>query len=239
MPRYTLCPYFEYEYGKRITCEDVYRRFDDEQSKWSWMDMYCDSNWMSCPYAIELNEAYERLEKGDKMAVEEHKKEALKKELDSTAMKLGRVEKKLARTQKKLDEAKALNRSFIMKNERVEKQKRTYYEMWKSAVEQLQEYERRIDDQIQQLARIYEARIAYLMQTYADGQLWQKDVDEWLEENADFGIIADENEEQRLWKVVIKENESEEPDEPGRVQGTCSDGEAGKEEEVPEQSDRV
>lgn len=93
--RYTRCPYYRWEYEARITCEDTYRHFECKAQKNAWMDMYCDSwDWMKCPYAADLTEAYERYEKGDEKALENHENEALRKELRSMAMKLGRSEKK-------------------------------------------------------------------------------------------------------------------------------------------------
>lgn len=217
MPRYTLCPYFEYERKARISCEDIYRRFDTNDEKWAWMDMYCDSDWMKCPYAIELNEAYERLEKGDVKALENHEIDALKKELKGMATKLGTAEKKLERAQKKIDELTAVNKSFIGKNEDLERQKRNYFEKWKKSDEQLNEYERKIDEQLKGIVMIYEQRMAYLIDTYCpNGKLRERDVQDWAKDR-EFAIVSTRIEDEELgiegepaWKVVIKEDESNE-----------------------------
>lgn len=218
MARYTLCPFFEHgERKARITCEDTYRWFDSDEEKWSWMDRYCDNEWTKCPYAIELNEAYERLEKGDVMALENHKIEALEKELKSMTTKLGTAEKKLERAQKRVDELTAINKSFISKNEDLEKQKRSYYEKYRKADTQLKEYERKIDVQLKGIVMTYEQRMAYLIDTYCpNGKLRERDVEEWAKDRS-FAIVFSRIEDEELgiegepaWKVVFKEDESNE-----------------------------
>ena len=218
MARYTLCPFFEHDRRKaRITCEDTYRWFDSDEEKWSWMDMYCDSEWTKCPYAIELNEAYEQLEKGDAMALENHEIEALKKELKGMATKLGTAEKKLERAQKRVDELTAINKSFISKNEDLEKQKRSYFEKYRKADTQLKEYERKIAEQLKGIVLTYEQRMAYLIDTYCpDGKLRERYVEDWAKDRA-FTIVFTRIEEDELgiegepaWKVVFKEDESNE-----------------------------
>lgn len=218
MARYTLCPFFEHgERKARITCEDTYRWFDSDEEKWSWMNMYCDNEWTKCPYAIELNEAYERLEKGDEKALENHEIEALKKELKGMATKLGTAEKKLERAQKRVDELAAINKSFISKNEDLEKQKREYYEKYRKAEMQLKEYERKIDAQLKGIVMTYEQRMAYLIDTYCpNGKLRERDVEEWAKDRS-FAIVFSRIEDEELgiegepaWKVVFKEDESNE-----------------------------
>lgn len=222
MSRYTLCPYFEHEKRKaRITCEDTYRWFDSNEEKYAWMDMYCDNEWTKCPYAMELNEAYERLEKGDVNALENHKIDALEKELKGMATKLGTAEKKLERAQKRIDDLAAINKSFIGKNEDLEKQKRSYYDKYRKADEQLRDYERKIDDQIKRITEIYEQRMAYMIDQFVPGQmLLEEDVKEWAGSKA-FAIVSDYTEHEQLaWKVVFKEDATSDD---GTVSGDAGD----------------
>lgn len=211
MSRYTLCPYFVHEKRKaRITCEDTFRWFDSNEEKYAWMDMYCDNEWTKCPYAMELNEAYDRLEKGDVKALENHKIDALEKELKGMATKLGTAEKKLERAQKRIDDLAAINKSFIGKNEDLEKQKRSYYDKYRKADEQLRDYERKIDDQIKKITEIYEQRMAYMIDKFVPGQMiLEEDVKEWAGSKA-FAIVSDYTEREQLaWKVVFKEDDKD------------------------------
>ena len=90
-----ICPYYITEFNNCITCEDVRRAFKSHDNKDSWMGMYCDSwDWMRCPYAVDLTEAYYRQEKGDSEALDKNQNEALKKELNNLAKRLGRCEKR-------------------------------------------------------------------------------------------------------------------------------------------------
>lgn len=208
MPRYTLCPYFEYERKARISCEDIYRRFDTNDEKWAWMDMYCDSEWMKCPYAIELNEAYERLEKGDVKALENHEIDALKKELKGMATKLGKAEKKLERSQKKVDELTAINKSFIGKNESLEKQKRSYFEKWKESDKKLNDYERKIDDQIKKIVSVYEQRLCYMIENFTDGKVYEDDMAAWAGDKA-MALVAEFDDDGIYWQVKYGEEAKE------------------------------
>ena len=211
MSRYTLCPYFEHGKRKsRITCEDTYRWFDSDEEKSNWMDMYCDNEWTKCPYAIELNEVYERLEKGDEKALENHKIEAMEKELKSMATKLGTAEKKLERAQKRVDELTAINKSFISKNEDLEKQKRSYYEKYRKADTQLKEFERKIPEQLTGIVLMYEQRMSYLIENFVPGRkLFEEDVKEWAGDK-EFALTSDYEDNELAWKVVFKEDESNE-----------------------------
>ena len=191
--RYTRCPYYRWEYEARITCEDTYRHFECKAQKNAWMDMYCDSwDWMKCPYAADLTEAYERYEKGDEKALENHENEALRKELRSIAMKLGRSEKKA--------------RKLTAKTEDLEHQKRIYFEKWKAAQEQLEEYEKRIADQVQGISLAYEQRICYLVENYApDHRFYEDDVKAWAGDKA-FALVYEKDENDiPCWEVKYGE----------------------------------
>ena len=222
MPRYTLCPYFNHDRrNARITCEDTYRRFDSDAEKWAWMDMYCDNEWTKCPYAMELTEAYERLEKGDVKALENHEIAALKKELKSVATKLGTVEKKLERSKKRIDELTAINQSFVNKNDDLEKGKKKYFTKWREADRQLQAYEKKIDDQVKRIVEVYEQRMCYLIDTFAPGKMvCEQDIKEWAGEK-EFALVADYSEDEKVyWKVVFNEKAGETDNIPDAVQET-------------------
>ena len=196
MPRYTRCPYYIDESRRSISCEDVCRSYSSENKKWAWMDMYCDSwDWMKCPYAMEISEAYRRYEEGDEMALIEQELKAQKKEIESLLRKLGRANKKL-------DKERA-------KNKDLESQKKIYFEKWRKADEQLHEYEKKIADQLGAMAGIYEQRMAYLIDSYAeDGRLYEQEVEHWAGDRA-FAIVHDEDGAGRFWKVVFQEEETE------------------------------
>ena len=91
MPRYTKCPYFQSEKRQTISCEDIVRRFKSLEAKWSHMDRFCDADYMSCQYAIDLRKAYEKTEKGDIRALDKEKIEALQKEHAKLLSALGRA----------------------------------------------------------------------------------------------------------------------------------------------------
>lgn len=187
--RYTRCPYYRWEYEARITCEDTYRHFECKAQKNAWMDQYCDSwDWMKCPYAADLTEAYERYEKGDEKALEKHENEALRKEIKSIAMKLGHAERKI--------------RKLTAKAEDLEKQKMLYFEKYRKALEQLDEYEKKIAGQVQVIVDAYEARLAYMMAMFSDGTLNESDVKDWIKDK-EFAIVKNDY----GFEVVYKETE--------------------------------
>lgn len=191
--RYTLCPFYKWNYEARITCEDVFRRFDSEPECSAWMDMYCDNEWMKCPFAIELNEAYDRLEKGDKKALEKHKIDALESELRSVTIKLGKAQKRIKRQQKEVDVA--------------EKQRKMYYQRWKDVRQQLDDYEKNIDSQIKRLVEVYEQRMAYVIDMFAPGKvIYEDDIQDWARDRA-FALVGSEEEGRILWEVKFGEVE--------------------------------
>lgn len=195
MPRYTLCPYYIDENKKTISCEDVCRSYDSLDEKWKWMDMYCDSwDWMKCPYAVDISEAYRRYEEGDEMALIEHELKAQKKEIESLLRKLGRANKNI-------DKLKA-------KNQDLESQKRIYYEKWRKAQEDLDQYEKTMLGHLGALAGIYEQRLCFFIDKYADGKFYDREVEEWAGDKA-FALVHDEDEKGIFWKVLFQEEETE------------------------------
>lgn len=191
MPRYTRCPYYIDDSRKTISCEDVCRSYNTADQKWAWMDMYCDSwDWMRCPYAADRTEAYRKYEEGDKAALEEQKDRATKDEIRSLTTKLGRMNKKL-------DKMRA-------KNQDLEVQKKIYYEKWRKAQDQLQEYEKKIAAQVMGISNAYEARLAYMMDMFSGGTLNESDVKDWIKDK-EWAIVSTEY----GFEVKFKEKETE------------------------------
>jgi hypothetical protein len=218
MPNYghtAICPFYMGEKPKTISCEDAFRRFKDERRRDAWTNMYCyEWDWMKCPYAVDLNEAYARLEKGDNKALEKHEIEALKKELRSISTKLGKAEKRIERQQRKIDELRTVNQSLTNINIQLDQRMKRYYKDAQKAKEQLHEYEQKIDAQVKKIAEVYEQRLAYMIETHAPGRrLYEDEIKEWAENKA-FAIIYDKDEYGDCWKVVFKKDEDEDiPDE--------------------------
>lgn len=201
MPRYTLCPYYIDENKRSISCEDACRSFASHNKKWKWMDMYCDSwDWMKCPYAMDRSVAYKRFEEGDIMALENNKIEALEKECHRLRTALGRAEKRVERQQKKIDELRATNKSFTNVNE-------TLYAKWRKADQELKSFRDKAGDELSAMAEIYEQRMCYLMDKFAEGFFCESDAATWAEDK-EFALVSEYDEElcDRIWKVVFKED---------------------------------
>ena len=207
MPRYTKCPYFQSEKRQTISCEDVVRRFKTLEAKWIHMDRYCDADYMSCPYAIDLQRAYEQEQKGDIRALDKEKITALQKEHAKLLSALGRAEKRIERQQKKIDELRAVNRSFTSVNNSLEQQKKDYYSRWRKAQDELDKGNDSVMAELNKLGSIYEQRMAYLIEQFApDGILVEDDVAAWAGEK-EFAIVLDADEPHgRYWKVVYKDD---------------------------------
>lgn len=187
--RYTLCPFYVDENRKTVSCEDVCRCFNDMDEKWRWMAMYCDSDWMSCPFAIDLNEAYYRQEKGDSMALQEHEINALKSENKSLRIKLGLAEKKIDKLQKKIDELQALKQSWFRKSEEDEKKKRMFFERMREAQEAKLDIEKNVYKELQELEVAFGDRMKYLM-SKTGSTFEESDAKKWCEENANMLLIG-------------------------------------------------
>lgn len=212
---YVICPYFKNEFNKCISCEDVRRSFCSHSEKHMWMKMYCDSwEWEKCPYAVDMAEAYYRHERGDDKALENEKIKALEKENRGLSTKLGRAEKQIERMKKKIDELRAVNQSFIGKNDEMERQKKHYYDKWRAAQEELDKGDEDIQAELSKLGGIYEQRMCYLIDNYApDGIVYEKDIEEWAADRA-FCLMheyidvndLDKRRTGLVWKVVFEED---------------------------------
>lgn len=197
-----ICPFYVDENKATITCEDCCRSHDTTKDKWSWMDMYCNSwNWMDCPYAVEISAAYKRYEEGDVKALEKHETDALKKENRSLRIQLGQARKKVERQQKKIEKIEAVKESFVRKNEEL-------YLKWRKADEKLRQQNDRIWGEIGSLTNIYEQRMCYLIEKYAQGKFYDDEAEEWAGDKA-FALVHDYDDERRFWKVVYGSEETE------------------------------
>jgi hypothetical protein len=207
MPRYTKCPYFQSEKRQTISCEDVVRRFKTLEAKWIHMDRYCDADYMSCPYAIDLQRAYEQEQKGDIRALDKEKITALQKEHAKLLSALGRAEKRIERQQKKIDDMRAVNKSFTAKYEDLEQKRRAEYAKRRKAEADLKIAQGKVIDELGKLGEIYEQRMAYLIEQFApDGILVEDDVAAWAGDR-EFAIVLDADEPHgRYWKVVYKDD---------------------------------
>jgi len=226
--RYTLCPFYVDENKNTVSCEDVCRSFNDMDEKWQWMAMYCDSDWMSCPFAIDLNEAYYRQEKGDSMALQEHEKKALNSEIKSLRIKLGLAEKKIGRLQKQLDKEKEINKSWVRKSDEDEKKKRMFFDRMREAQEAKLSLEKHIYDEVQKLEQAFANRIMYLM-SITGSTFEEADVKKWCEENKNMLLVGHYSEDGNVtWE--LKESEAVE-DEENDGEGISGDAETQPESE--------
>ena len=209
MPRYTMCPFYVDENKKSISCEDICRTYKTLECKYDWMTMYCDSwEWMKCPYAIDRSEAYAAYEKGDVKALENQEIKALEKENKYLRTLLGKAEKRVERQQKKIDELRAVNQSFTNVNNSLEKQKKEFYTRWRKAQDELDKGNEAIMEELRRLGDIYEQRMCYLIDRFADGFFCESDVERWAGDR-EFALIRqyDEDLGDMVWKVVFKEDE--------------------------------
>lgn len=233
MPRYTRCPYFQSEKRLTISCEDVVRRFKTLEAKWSHMDRYCDADYMSCPFAIDLRRAYEKTEKGDIRALDKEKITALQKEHAKLLSALGRAEKRIERQQKKIDELRAVNRSFTSVNNSLEQQKKDYYSRWRKAQDELDKGSENVMAELNKLGSIYEQRMCYLIENFVPIKMFYEDnAKAWAGDKA-FALVADKDDDGRIvWKVVYQEDDKADD---GRISGDA--GDERQEEEVRKHQD--
>ena len=223
-----ICPYYQSEKKKSISCEDTFRRFDSTSRRNAWLTMYCDSwDWMRCPYAADLSEAYERYEKGDEMAIENHEIEALRKELKSVTTKLGRAEKRTERQQKKIDELRSVNQSLTNAKIALDKKSRHFQMRYNEAAEHNKEFEQKIFDQVQKISRMYEQRICYLIEEFVpDKRFTESDVSEWAEDKA-FALVYERDEDEMYepyWAVKYGEETEENADNDNNIQADVQEG---------------
>jgi hypothetical protein len=204
-----MCPFYVDENKKSISCEDICRTYKTLECKYDWMTMYCDSwEWMKCPYAIDRSEAYAAYEKGDVKALENQEIKALEKENKYLRTLLGKAEKRVERQQKKIDELRAVNQSFTNVNNSLEKQKKEFYTRWRKAQDELDKGNETVMEELRRLGDIYEQRMCYLIDRFADGFFCESDVERWAGDR-EFALVRqyDEDLGDMVWKVVFKEDE--------------------------------
>lgn len=206
MPNYghiAICPFYRAEKNKSISCEDTFRRFKNENKRNAWATMYCDSwDWMKCPYAADLTEAYERYEKGDGMALENHENEALRTELEKMSRRLGMAEKRCERQQKKIDELRAVNQSLVNVNENLTAQNKRIYKQWRELSSRNEAFEKKIFDQVQTAISIYSDRLCYMVDKY--GELRDSEVEAWSQ-GKEYAVIVQKDGDDKVWKAVVRE----------------------------------
>lgn len=210
MPRYTKCPYFQSEKRQTISCEDVVRRFKTLEAKWIHMDRYCDADYMSCPYAIDLQRAYEQEQKGDIRALDKEKITALQKEHAKLLSALGRAEKRIERQQKKIDDMRAVNKSFTAKYEDLEQKRRAEYAKRRKAEADLKIAQGKVIDELGKLGEIYEQRMCYLIENFVPVKMFYEDnAEAWAGDKA-FALVAEKDDDDRIvWKVVYQEDDKD------------------------------
>lgn len=189
-----ICPFFMSEKRKSITCEDCFRLFNSLEKKDAWMDKYCSNSWEDCPHAKKLNDAYERVEQGDKMALEQNMIDSLRKELKGAFSKISRLENKLRKAE--------------AKNKDLEIQKKLIYEKCRKAVQELSEYKNKEAERYYSLAKLYEDRIAYLIDTFCGGKLEENTVKAWAE-GKEYALTFDEKSKDPIWIVKVRDEEEE------------------------------
>lgn len=180
-----ICPYFKNEHNLSLTCEDVCRGFCSINQKNSWMYMYCDTwDWMKCPYAADLTEAYDRQEKGDDTALEKNKIKSLEKENRGLQTNLGRATKKI---------------------ERLHQVNEMLHKKWMKTNEELENYKKNESVRYFKMAKLYEDRLAFLIDTYCqDSRLPESDVKAWAK-GKEYALTFDEKATEPIWIVKTRE----------------------------------
>lgn len=216
MPRYTKCPFYIDESRRTISCEDVARLFDTRQEKCEYMDKYCDEAWQECEYAIAITQAYDKLEKGDKQALEKQKIKALESEIRSNLIKIGRAETKIREQKEQIN-------NLIGSNKKLMDARRTEHDRRMKLEKELAMIQDKVADDIKKIAQLYEDRIAYLMDEFADGTFREADAEAWAK-GKQFAVVHEVKQKDRVWKVVIKQDGKE---------GSKSDKDVQTKEQVP------
>ena len=192
--RITVCPFYRNEKGYSITCEDVYRRFETKADKKHHKFTYCCEEWKKCPYAQDLNELYEKME-GQKMNKTDElrqKCKAQEKEIKKLATMLGKADKKVA--------------ELTRANENLQK----LYVKWQDKAKESKESELKAFDELNALSDIITGRMVYLMVTYTDGKLDEREFQKWAE-GKEFALYATETEKDEegrdvtaVWGAVVR-----------------------------------
>lgn len=211
-----ICPYYVAEGRTGITCEDCRRAFADDAEKAEWTGKYCYTwSYGSCPYAAELTKMYERIEGGaevERTELEQQVK-SLSREVNHKNSLIGKQKKRMLRMQKKIDDLRAVNESYMRVNDSLEKQKTRYYRKARVAEEQLAAKNDRLYEEITKLTQIYEQRLVYLIDRYCPAGLPESEVKAWAE-GREIAITGEYDEESGLvwhakWRYASEDDETE------------------------------
>ena len=85
-------------------------------------------------------------------AIMENDIKSLEREVKKLSTLLGRAEKRVERQQKKIDELRMVNQSFVNRNETLERINREAFIKWRDVNALLESYEERIAAQVQVIA---------------------------------------------------------------------------------------
>lgn len=199
--RITLCPFYRDEKNMSISCEDTVRTFAFRKKKNEWMDRYCDLEWKACPYAAALLKMYDDIEKGDAMAEERHKYEAIDKELRKVKSMLGKA---LRRVENRDETIRDLRKKNRILEERYNIIRKDYDEQRKRA--------EILNEKLFHALPAYEARFCYLMELYSDGKFDEMEYNEWSK-GKEFRLEAVKDSGGMVigWKSVVRKAVDDDP----------------------------
>lgn len=187
--RITICPFYKDEKNLSISCEDTFHRFRWPAQKKRHMDMFCDKDWQSCPYAMALLDVYRNGGEMDESVKLRNEVDMLKKELRKTATMLGKAEK---REKDKDDKIRRLQRE----NDAIE----NFYIKLKIKYNECERSRNRLLGENTTLALWTERRIAYLVSEFADGIFDEREMIKW-HDNHEYKIINCDN----CIKIITRE----------------------------------
>ncbi len=215
--RIPICPYFRDEKNKSVSCEDVYRGFDSVARKCAWMDKYCDEwTWAECPYAKDLNEMYERIERGADMETEQmaQKIKAMSKELRYKATLLGRADKRL---EAKEAEIKDLRK----KNRRLEELREEEYKKRRQIETTLDRKSEKAAAQLTEVIKLYKGAMCYLLSKTPDGKVPEDEIKEWAKDK--YYTVVRMCDEDGILKWMLDVQEVTDTDESNECEGIPGD----------------
>lgn len=160
------------------------------------MKKYCDDDWESCEHAKGLNEAYESIERGDLKAMEKQKIKAMEKEMRKLASALGRVEKSLEAKENDIKELRKKSRYY-------EDRSLEEYKRRRKLEHETSQKDKRLAMELQKVTEIYEDRMCYLIETYCNGKLKERDVQEWAK-NKEVAIRFENEGSERIWLSLTR-----------------------------------
>ena len=203
----TLCPYYKDEKNNSISCEDTFRSFSNHQKKIEWMDKYCDKDWSLCPYAIELEAMYERINKGADMNLESLKLKAkgLEKELRKLASVHGRDVRKIDTLNRELAQKEAEIQNLVERNHRIEKKYKEFRAQFDKANRDADNW-RNYGLHMHDVGITYEGRFCYLISEFAGGIFEDSKYEEWMKEH-NYRLDVDHKDEKGrgVYKAVVWE----------------------------------